>query len=154
MLLLASVRNLSFDEINSCIVHTSQKTALMIRLNTVLAQYILVSFHDRSTDSKDSELGIWLGRSAQPQKPPDLEGASAWCYKDAANGASGCRGGLLSSCSPEAITSQPSNGDSGAVGFSTLFLQLPCPRARQTASFPQTVPLTSSADLIIPFHIS
>lgn len=60
----------------------------------------------------------WLGNSAQLPKPPELEGASIWYYKDASFGPSGYRGGLLLSCSPEAITRHHSNGDSGAVGFS------------------------------------
>lgn len=96
-------------------------------------------------------LGVCLGNNAQPPKPPDLEGASTWYHKDDPFGPSGDRGGQLSSCSPEAITWHHSNGDSGAVGFFTLLLQVPCPRAGQTASYPTTAPLTSSPDLVLPF---
>lgn len=96
-------------------------------------------------------LGVCLGNNAQPPKPPDLKGASTWYHKHDPFGPSGDRGGLLSSCSPEAITWHHSNGDSGAVGFFTLLLQVPCPRAGQTASYPPTAPLTSSPDLVLPF---
>lgn len=78
-----------------------------------------------------------------------LEGKSTWMLHLVPLGT-----GVDCSC-PVLLRQQPGTTQIVTVElwvFFTLLLQLP--RAGQTASYPQTAPLTSSADLFIPFHPS
>lgn len=74
--------------------------------------------------------------------------------QDARFGPSRYRAGLLPASPPEAESSLHSCGEVVAMGFIHCLTPLLCPSAGLPDSYPQTRPVTSSADLIIPFPIS